>query len=174
MPVGRPPVPSMPFDQEIGDYICEQFSTAPVSMATILKRAKDVFEDGRVPSIPTVFKWLRDNPDFVKDYEASKQCQADLLFEDTLDIADDSSNDWEERKHFAGDDTSPQVNGEAIARARLRIDTRKWIAAHLRPKKYGDKIDIDQKTTLEASDPLMALLTQVAQGGAKLVNDSND
>jgi len=29
----------------------------------------------------------------------------------------------------------------AVARSRLRIDARKWLASKLAPKKYGDKID---------------------------------
>jgi hypothetical protein len=29
---------------------------------------------------------------------------------------------------------------EWIARSRLRVDARKWVAAKLKPKKYADKI----------------------------------
>lgn len=32
------------------------------------------------------------------------------------------------------------VNHEQIARSRLRVDARKWAAAKLAPKKYGDRI----------------------------------
>ena len=47
----------------------------------------------------------------------------------TVDIADDTSKD----NGFAG--------SVAVARSRLRIDARKWLASKLAPKKYGDKID---------------------------------
>jgi len=47
----------------------------------------------------------------------------------TVDIADDTSKD----NSFAG--------SVAVARSRLRIDARKWLASKLAPKKYGDKID---------------------------------
>ena len=47
----------------------------------------------------------------------------------TVDIADDTSKDT----GFAG--------SVAVARSRLRIDARKWLASKLAPKKYGDKID---------------------------------
>ncbi|TIP31141.1 MAG: terminase small subunit protein, partial [Mesorhizobium sp.] len=36
--------------------------------------------------------------------------------------------------------TTEQVNSEHIQRSRLRIDTRKWVAERMRPKKYGSKV----------------------------------
>jgi hypothetical protein len=47
----------------------------------------------------------------------------------TIDLADDTAKD----NSFAG--------SVAVARSRLRIDARKWLASKLAPKKYGDKID---------------------------------
>ena len=35
------------------------------------------------------------------------------------------------------------VDQEHIGRSRLRIDTRKWAASKLAPKKYGDKLDLN-------------------------------
>ena len=40
------------------------------------------------------------------------------------------------------------INRDVIARAQLRIDARKWYAARLAPKKYGDKLPV----THEAAD----------------------
>ena len=36
----------------------------------------------------------------------------------------------------------PVEDKEWTNRSRLRVDTRKWIASKLKPKKYGDKIDV--------------------------------
>jgi hypothetical protein len=52
------------------------------------------------------------------------------------------------------DDGKPigwQLNGEHLQRSRLRVDTRKWIASKLKPKKYGDKVEHEHsgKLTLE-------------------------
>jgi hypothetical protein len=55
-----------------------------------------------------------------------------------LDIADDTSLDT--RKGKDGDE---QPNTEWITRSRLRVETRKWMAGKLRPKVYGDKIDVE-------------------------------
>jgi hypothetical protein len=68
----------------------------------------------------------------------AREAQADAIFDECLDIADDGSND------FMGEDE--KYNGDAVARSKLRVDTRKWMAGKLAPKKYGDK-------TLIGSDP---------------------
>lgn len=153
------------FDQDIADQICERIASEAISLKAICK-ADDM------PGMTTVFKWLRENETFAKLYADAREAQADLLFDETLEIADDAQNDWEERKHFAGADESPQVNGEAIARAKLRIDTRKWIAAHLRPKKYSDKLDLNQ--TVSVAPDLMGLMERVAVSGQRLGRDDSD
>jgi hypothetical protein len=35
----------------------------------------------------------------------------------------------------------PVLFAEQVARNRLRVDARKWMAGKLRPKRYGDKIE---------------------------------
>jgi hypothetical protein len=67
------------------------------------------------------------------------------LADEIIDIADDGSNDWMERELESGK-TIEVLNAEHVARSRLRVDARKWVAAKLKPKKYGDK-------TLVGSDP---------------------
>jgi hypothetical protein len=39
-------------------------------------------------------------------------------------------------------DLDPQLINAWVNRQRLRIDARKWTAAKLRPKQWGDKIDV--------------------------------
>ena len=165
-PIGAP---RMEFDQAVADHICERFATEPVSLKTIVTQGKEQFQT--FPSVTTVYRWLEENEPFAKDYARAKESQGDLLAEDTIEIADDAKNDWEERKHFAGADESPQVNGEAIARAKLRIDTRKWMAAHLRPKKYGEKLDLNQ--TVAVAPDLASLMERVATGGKRLAHDDD-
>ena len=94
-----------------------------------------------MPSKTTVFRWLSAFPDFRDQYARAREIQADTLFDDILDIADDARNDWMERR--GEDDAGWQVNGENIRRSQVRIEARKWMAGKLRPKVYGDKLDID-------------------------------
>lgn len=62
------------------------------------------------------------------------------MSEEILDISDDGSNDWMEVNY--GEHTAWKTNGEALQRSRLRVDTRKWLMAKMKPKVYGDKLDM--------------------------------
>lgn len=95
-----------------------------------------------MPDKSTVFKWLRTQPGFVDQYARAKEESADAHADDILEIADDGTNDWMERKNSEGENVGWQVNGEHIQRSRVRIDTRKWLASKLKPKKYGDKLAV--------------------------------
>ena len=67
----------------------------------------------------------------------------ETLIDEIIDIADDASQDiniTEKGKEIC--------NSEFIARSRLRIDTRKWLASKLAPKIYGQN-----PVTLEISPP---------------------
>lgn len=93
-----------------------------------------------MPDAATVFRWLRTKPEFCEQYTRAKDESADALVEDMLDIADEATNDWMEIHDK--DNVGYRLNGEAINRSRLRVDTRKWIASKLKPKKYGDKVAV--------------------------------
>jgi hypothetical protein len=129
--VGRP----IEFDQETADRICEQL-TEGLSLRKIC-----LAED--MPCCSTVYKWLTKVPEFAEQYAHARESQADTLADEIIDIADDGSNDWMGDKD---DEDGTQYNGDAVARSRLRVEARKWVAAKLKPKKYGDK-------TLHGSDP---------------------
>lgn len=120
------------YTQDIADEICGQIAEG-YSLRTICKAES-------MPCVTTVFNWIRTYPEFLKQYEKAKEEQADALAEEMLDIADDGTNDWMEKKNQEGECIGWQVNGEHVQRSRLRLDTRKWIASKLKPKKYGDKV----------------------------------
>ena len=93
-----------------------------------------------MPDKATVFRWIRIHESFRDQYARAKAEASDALVEEMLDIADDGSNDWMEVHHR--DQTQWVENGEAMQRSRLRVDTRKWIASKLKPKKYGEKLEL--------------------------------
>jgi hypothetical protein len=93
-----------------------------------------------MPCLRTVFNWLRVHESFVQQYARAKEESADALSDEMLEIADDGRNDWMKRN--AEDDAGWVANGENVQRSRVRIDTRKWLASKLKPKKYGDKVDL--------------------------------
>jgi hypothetical protein len=70
----------------------------------------------------------------------AREEQADKLFREIIEIADDASGDY-----VTTSDGKRIVDHENIQRSRLRVDARKWAAARLAPKKYGDHISHDVK-----------------------------
>jgi hypothetical protein len=94
-----------------------------------------------MPTARTVFSWLAQGESenaseqlrlFLHQYIRAREAQADFLAEEIIEIADDAE----------GDDAA-FVGINRVHRARLQIDTRKWIACKFKPKKYGDKVDLN-------------------------------
>jgi len=118
-----------PFDfrQDIADEICKDLIGGK-SLRTICKSES-------MPSQNRVYQWLSENEEFRKQYAHARELQADAIFDECLDIADDASNDFK-----VNGEGEVAIDHDAVNRARLKIDTRKWMAGKLRPKKYGDKL----------------------------------
>jgi hypothetical protein len=141
MPAGRP----TDYTQELADRICAQLSMG-ISLRTVCN-AEDM------PCKTTVFMWMRTKPEFLNQYARAKEESSDALVEDMLDISDNSDGDIE-----IDEDGAPRVNHENIQRAKLRVDTRKWIASKLKPKKYGEKLELAGDVNLGLSDRMRGAL----------------
>jgi len=126
---GRPEI----YTNEIANTICTEIATSSKSLRTICNK------EG-MPCVSTILIWLRDKPEFLTQYTRAKEEQADFLQEEMLDIADDGSNDF--MTIVKGDEQYTVENKEWTSRSKLRVETRKWAASKLKPKKYGDKIDV--------------------------------
>ncbi|MCZ4321442.1 hypothetical protein O4H56_05250 [Pseudomonas anguilliseptica] len=98
----------------------------------------------------TVLRWLGDDAmaAFRMQYACAREAQADLLAEQILDIADEECTMVRADKHGSNDDdgeghTEVVFDSTAVARNRLRVDARKWLASKMAPKKYGDKLQTE-------------------------------
>lgn len=91
-----------------------------------------------MPSWRAVYDWLEADEDFASRFARARELGYEALAEETLDIADDGTNDWVERRMKDGS-TAIVLNGEHVQRSRLRIDTRLKLLAKWSPTKYGDK-----------------------------------
>ncbi len=134
MPAGRPST----YTDELADEICSQLSDG-VSLRSICRQ-----DD--MPAASSVFKWLRENDRFSEQYTKAKEESADALVEDMLDIADNDVADVvlvDGVPLVVDGEMVKQTHSAKVAHARLRVDTRKWAASKLKPKKYGDKLDLN-------------------------------
>lgn len=127
-PIGRPSV----FSQELVDKICELIANG-MSLRAVCS------QEG-MPSAFTVCKWLSENEEFSKQYARAREEQADSFADEIIDIADS---------------VAPEA-GE-VAKAKLQIDARKWKASKMAPKKYGDKQEIDVKSSDGSMRPSVRL-----------------
>lgn len=122
------------FSQEVADAICERLSDG--------KSLRSICADDTMPSKTSVFRWLADNATFRDQYARARELQAETLVDEIVDISDDSTNDYITKTNTDGS-TYEQLNSEHIQRARLRVDSRKWLAGKLKPKVYGEKSSVE-------------------------------
>lgn len=97
------------FTQAIADRICEQIAQG-YSLRGI------VSFDPHVPGRATVHRWLRERPEFRDQYAQAQERRADAYFDMALEVA---------------------CYEPDVQRARLIVDTLKWSAGRLSPKRYG-------------------------------------
>ena len=78
-----------------------------------------------------LFRWLRANDQFRAAYQHAKECQADFINDEIIEIADDASHDT-----MKGPGGRLVANPNAIHRSKLRIEARKHEAQRLQAQKY--------------------------------------
>lgn len=120
---GRPPL----YNKKMGNEICRRLMDG--------ESLNSICRDKHMPGKVTVYYWLKDPrfADFLAMYNVAREVQADSIVDQMIDISDDSQNDYIDREGIA------VLDQEAIARTRVRLDTRKWVAGRLNATKYGDK-----------------------------------
>lgn len=97
-----------------------------------------------MPSHASVYLWLLQRPDFSDKYARARDEQAETLADEILAIADEPPAEVTDDKGVSRTD-----NGW-VTWQKNRMDARKWVAAKLKPKKYGDR----QIVAGDAENPL--------------------
>lgn len=138
--------PEFEYTQELGDRICKAVACSPHGLTRICRDNPDF------PKKTTIYKWRVEIASFAEQYARARLAQADVLAEDCVDIADDGSNDT-----MVDEDGNERCDHEWLARSRLRLDTRKWLAAKFLPKLYGDRQQVDSNVTITHEDTLKDL-----------------
>ena len=100
------------YSEELAASICAQVSGG----LTI----KEICLLDDMPGRTAVYKWLGEHEDFANMYARAREERAELVADEIIAIADDGGLDPNDK--------------------RVRIDARKWWAAKVNPKKFGDKV----------------------------------
>lgn len=147
---GRPTI----YSEALALAICTRL-TEGISLRTICL-------DEDMPSISAVINWLADgaHETFVAQYTRAREAQADRMAEEILEI---SNTPVLGIKTKTTDGRTEVTEGDMIEHRRLQVDARKWLAARMAPKKYGDRIKqevtgkddgpIENKWTIEFVNP---------------------
>lgn len=125
------------YTEELSDIICERLCDG--------ESLKSICSEEGMPSRSMVFRWIAKHDDFRDRYAQAKQEQAEALADDIISIADETFND-----QVMDANGNERTNNEAIQRSRLRVDARKWVAAKLKPKKYGDRQHVEHSGSIDS------------------------
>ena len=112
------PAPPTPYSQEVADEICRRIADDK-SLTLICK-------DPEMPAKKNVALWIRENKDGFGDrYARAKRDSAHATYTGIQDIEQDVID--------------KKLDAQ---QARVIIDSRKWRAGKMKPKVYGDKLDV--------------------------------
>lgn len=101
------------YTDKLADEICNRIAAGE----SLLKITQETGKPDRV----TIYRWIEERDEFRNKYARAKELQAETYEEMMLDTA---------------------KTEEDVQRARLIVDTMKWTASKLKPKKYGNQIDV--------------------------------
>ena len=150
------------YTEDLGCKICLMFAT------DVDAKLMDVQKDTALPTVYTVYEWLRTIPSFARSYARARELQADLQAEELRELA---------RKPLLGEIIVKRTGGkdgntteirthDNVERARLIVDTDKWLLSKSRPKKYGAQ----PFEAEDSNDALQELLNQFRSRSQEIEN----
>jgi hypothetical protein len=112
------------YTKELGDLVCEGISDGH-SLVTVCK-------GDDMPSPAAVFCWMREHPEFEESFKKAQEERTELQNEMLLEIGDDAVR-------MAELSIAPAA---VVSAMKLKADNFKWVMSKMKPKKFGDKVDI--------------------------------
>jgi hypothetical protein len=125
------------YSDEIAEEICARVIAGEF--------VSHICRDDHMPDVTTIWRWCREKPEFREQMDTAKELQADRIFEEMLEISDGVLPDG-----ASGDN---RKDWDQVQRAKLQIDTRKFVVAKLLPRRYGDRQVIEQKSEITVTTP---------------------
>lgn len=109
---------STPYSAEIAESICSLMAEEDLSLTEACAKL----------GVPrrTARSWIERNAEFEHAIEIASRLRVDAMVDDMVALADSAAG-----KDAAG------VNA-----VRLAVDTRRWVASKLLPKRYGDRVEL--------------------------------
>ena len=127
---GRP----VEYKESIADEVCLRL-TEGEPLVRICKSS-------HLPDVSTIYRWLIRFPLFCEMYTRAREEQADTNADEIIAIADEDPK-FTEYKDKDGNVVDIKIDTAYVAYQKLRIESRKWTAAKLKPRKYGERIAME-------------------------------
>jgi len=138
--MGRP----TSYNPEIAEAICAAVASQPYGLEVVCA------DNIGFPSPRTIDRWQIEYPEFCLALTRAREARCDLLLDQGLEIADNGNEDF--RLELRAGEYKVVVDQEAIARSRLRVETRHKTAAMLAPKKYGNRLALEHSGSISFND----------------------
>jgi hypothetical protein len=118
------------------------------------KSLSTVLRDPDLPSWPMFYAMMEQDPKLRQAYDKAVQDRADRMADEILELSD-----MEMPEGLEGAMASAWVQQK-----RMQVDARKWIASKLKPRTYGDRIDVAvTDTRISVIDALEAAQSRVTK-----------
>jgi hypothetical protein len=148
---------TLPFSEPLAIEICERVSSGELLI--------NICVDEHMPPVRRVTQWLRESPEFAALYRDSINDRLTIFEEEVIKIADDASRDFRDVVRHGR--PARVLDGDAIARAKLRVEVRLKHLKAYKPSLWGeqstlnvkqsDPLDLDQMTTEELAAKIAEL-----------------
>ncbi len=106
----------------------------------------DALRQPGMPSYALAKATLRDNAELRELYEQAKLDRADAMVDELMDLADQPMPEY----------LQGAERGAWVQHLRVRVDTRKWVAARLNARLYSDRLEIGVEHRISITAALAA------------------
>lgn len=116
-----------------------------------------------------VIRWVLADEGRTKRYREARRAQADTVIDELIELSDAP----------VPTDDQGRTDSAAVNQLRLRVDTRKWIAAKFYPALYGERVAVDANVNanlaqLPPDEILSRMAALLASNGLAIVPASSD
>jgi hypothetical protein len=127
---------AMPYTEPHAVEICERISCGELLIC--------ICNDDHLPTMRRCKQWMNEHEDFAMLYKGSLNDRLDIFEEQVIQIADDATRDFKDV--LRNGRTVRVLDGEAIARAKLRVEVRFRHLKAGRSNKWGDVSTLNVKS----------------------------
>src|SRR4051812_5457563 len=108
----------MSFSPEVGEALCTEIAEGGLGPKAACEKLGIAYRTFR--------SWLARHPEFEKQYDRAMRLRCDAMAEEALEIGDSADGG----------------NAAAVQKARLQVDTRRWLLSKLLPERFGDRVEL--------------------------------